>query len=229
MMSMVLPYWNRNAATNEAMWLIDKHYRALDLEVLVVDDGSKEEFVPAGEWPFLRVIKLPRKDMAMNPCVPINVGAREARGDILILSNPEVKHHVPVLQEMRAELERTGPMGYVLSACKYDRDGTWHCHSSLVNEQGYRDQYRQPKNSGFHFCAMFYRTLWDKAGGFDEDYRAGSSYDDPDWVNRVASAGGIFRMRDDLVVEHTRNGAESNYASGMLERNKALFFDKWPQ
>lgn len=228
MISMVMPYWNRNAATNRAMWLIEKQYKNLDLEIVIVDDGSKEEFIPEGDWPWIKIIKLPRKDVAMDSCVPINRGVQESTGDIIVLTGPEMLHINPVLQEMQKELEATGPMGYVSCAVWYERDKQWHAHSSLVRD-GQRDNYKQPVNSAFHFCTMLYRTLWDKAGGFDEEYRDGSHWDDPDWVNRVARAGAVFKIRDDLVIEHTRDGAETCWPSGGSDRNKALFMRKWPQ
>ena len=227
---MVMPYWNRSAATNRAMWLIERHYkidRDMDLEVVLVDDGSKNEFIPDGNWPWINIIKLPRKDIALNSCVPINRGVKESKGDVIVLTGPEMLHNTPVLPQMLEELEATGPMGYVSAAAWYETDKKWHAHSSLVSD-GYRDNYKQPVNSSFHFCTMLYRTLWDKAGGFDEEYRDGSHWDDPDWVNRVNRAGAIFKMRDDLVVEHTREGANTEWPSGGSDRNKALFMRKWP-
>ncbi len=227
MISMVMPYWNRNAATNRSMWLLNKHYEHIDMEIIVVDDGSKEEFIPEGHWPKVRIIKLPRKDVAMCGCTPINVGVMNAIGDVIVLTNPEMLHNQPVLEQMLAELDATGPMGYIAAAAWYEREKQWHAHSSLIRD-GQRDNYKQPINSAFHFCTMLYRTLWDKAGGFDEEYREGSHWDDPDWVNRLARAGAIFKMRDDLVVEHTRDGAETCWPGGGTDRNKALFMRKWP-
>lgn len=225
--SIVAPYWNRNGAANIALRLIDQHYKHLDLQYVMVDDGSKEEFVPEGDWPWLDIVKLPRKDVAMNPCVPINVGVKYAKGDVIVLTNPEIRHNTPVLEQMLQSLMEAGENGYVSAACWYERDRSWHAHSCILVD-GQRDNYRQPKGSAFHFCTMFFRTLWDKAGGFDEEYRDGVGWDDPDWVNRVHRAGGVFVMRDDLVVEHVRDGAETQWNSGGMDRNKALFMRKWP-
>lgn len=226
MISMVMPYWNRNEATNNSMALIAKHYRHLDMEVVVVDDGSREEFVPRGDWPFLKIHKLPRKDEAKNPCVPINYGVNHSTGEVIVLTNPEIKHNDPVLEKMLDQLEDTGEDGYVSAACWYEREKQWHAHSCLLVD-GQRDNYKQPAGSAFHFCTMLYRTLWDKAGGFDEEYRDGVGWDDPDWVMRLSRAGAKFVMRDDLVVEHVRDGAETQWGNG-ADLNKALYMRKWP-
>ena len=127
---------------------------------------------------------------------------------------------------MREELRDLGENGYVLAACWYEAEQKWHCHSSLT-AGGYHENIKQPVGSGFHFCAMLNRSLWDKAGGFDEEYREGSYYEDPDFVNRIARAGGIFKIRDDLVVEHVRDGCEAVGWRGR-DRNEALFKQKWP-
>lgn len=220
MISVILPYWRRAEVTARSLALYDKHYKELEFEVVLVDDGSGDV---DGDYPWLRIIRLPLKDYAKNPCVPINAGVRAANGDVLVLSNPEVLHNNPVLLQMKQELDSLGENGYVLAACWCEDDKKWHCHSHIT-AGGYHEQLRQPKGSGFHFCAMLNRSLWDKAGGFDEDYRDGRAFDDPDWVMRVNRAGGVFKIRDDLVVEHVRRGAVANWSGG---DNKNLYLRKW--
>lgn len=222
MISVILPYWKRPEVTHRSLVLYQKHYEGvLDFEVILVDDGSHDF---DASYPWLRIEKLPKKETAKNPCVPINHGVRVSKGNIIVLSNPEILHNSPVLPQMLEELQRMGEMGYVLAACWYELDKKWHCRSDLVAD-GWHHNIRQPKGSGFHFCGMMYRSLWDKTGGFDEAYRDGWCYDDPDFVNRVAKAGGVFKVRDDLVVEHIREGALANWN---LPDNRNIFEAKWP-
>jgi GT2 family glycosyltransferase len=84
-----------------------------------------------------------------------------------------------------------------------------------------------PPGSDYHFMAMMHRSLWKAAGGFDEDYRQGAGYDDPDFVLRLHRAGAKFCIRDDLVVEHTRSCAHARWTPEQYARNRALFFSKW--
>jgi len=227
-MSIVMPYWRRAEVTKRSLELYRQHYEgALDFEVVLVDDGSHD--FEEDRFPWLKVIRLPLKDVPKNPCVPINAGVLVSRGDVIVLTNPEILHNRPVLGDMLATLRELGENGYVLAACWYEREKQWHCHSHLTESGWHRGgSVKQPIGSGFHFCAMLNRSLWDRAGGFDEDYRDGSHYDDPDWVNRVARAGAIFKIRDDLVVEHIRDGCYTDWPSGAADRNKALFMSKWP-
>ena len=39
MISLILPYWNRQGATDRSLELMARHYRELHLEVIVVDGG----------------------------------------------------------------------------------------------------------------------------------------------------------------------------------------------
>lgn len=227
MISIILPYWKRPEVTATCLGLYDKHYKdKLAFEVVLVDDGS-DDLMDCWytEYSWLKIVKLPKKDHPKNPCVPINKGVENSVGDVIVLSGPDIHHTVPVLPQMQEELQKMGSNGYVLAACWYEREKQWHCHSHITQD-GFHQQTRQPKGSGFHFCAMLNRTLWEKAGGFDEDYREGAYFDDPDWVNRVARAGGDFRIRDDLVVQHVRQGAECNW-NGYNE-NREMFNRKWP-
>lgn len=227
MLSLILPYWDRQEATDRSLALLAERYAdLLDLEIVIVDDGSPVPYKAPQDYPLrLRIVRLPPKDGPKNPCVPINVGVNASDGDIIVLSNPEILHDMPVLPGMLDELERLGPDGYVLAAAWCPEEKQWHCHSTISGDRSTGE--RQPAGSGFHFCAMFHRSLWDKASGFDEDYRDGAGYDDPDWVNRAARVGAKFVIRDDLVVTHPKTGARTKWPEGGYARNRALFMQKW--
>lgn len=225
MISLILPYWQRQAATDAALARMAALYFDIDLEVIVVDDGSPVPYIRREGYPFaVRSVRLPVKSGPLNPCVPINVGAAVARGDILAISNPEIMHRTAVLPAMRDELERLGVLGYVLAACWSPEQKRWHCHSTIA---GPRFGIDLPAGSGFHFLAMLHRSLWEEAGGFDIAYRKGAGYDDPDFVMRLERAGARFVIRDDLVVEHPRGGARSAWTPAQFERNRQLFISKW--
>ena len=234
--SIILPYWERHDATVEGLRNLIFAYRNgdLDVEIIVVDDGSRDEPArhavnevsiidnPRGNGPHpprprvhLKLVELPLKDGPLNPCVPINAGVRESTGDYLLLSNPETHHRSAILQAMVEEAERGGPLTYVLAAAFCPETQGWHCHSVFAK-------------AGYHFCSLLKRSLFDAAGGFDEEYRDGACYDDPDFVERLLKAGAKFVFRDDLIVDHYKTGASIAWPAPMWERNRDLFFKKWP-
>jgi len=227
MISLILPYWDRQLATDEALQLMAEHYRHLDLEIIVIDDGSPLAFSPLPSSLSVTLGRLPAKNNPLNPCVPYNRGVVVSRGEYIALSNPEILHKRPVLEAMRDEIERGGDTTYVMAAAWCPEQKRWHAHSSRSRRDDNDVGVYVPRGADYHFMTMMRRELWDAAGGFDEDYRAGAGYDDPDFVRRLDRAGARFVMRDDLVVEHPRRGAHAAWTAAMFARNRALFMSKW--
>lgn len=224
---MVWAYWQRQAVADRSCALLAAHYGDLDLELIVVDDGNAEPYrVPSG-MPFpVTVVRLPVKHAPLNPCVPLNRGVEVARGEIIAISGPEMMHRRPVLEQMREELGGNDRK-YVLAAVWFPERKSWHCHSTNKRSDNGDVGSMLPPGADYHFMSMLHRALWDDAGGFDEDYRDGAGYDDPDFVLRLHRAGAQFVIRDDLVVEHVREGARAGWTPEMFARNRALFMRKW--
>lgn len=216
MISVCVPHWNRPAELERMYREYAILYAGLDFEFSVCDDGSRGH-VPGPPRGVLTV--LPAKDHALNPCVPLNAAVANSSGDIIVLTGPEIEHRTPVLGAMAYNL---GPDDYAMAACR-DVSGPWLCGSHVRGGENGRGP--MPSGSGFHFCALLHRSLFDRAGGFDEDYRAGQAFEDNDWLFRLERAGARFRMRDDCVVWHHRT--PTAWPDGGHERNRRLFGDKW--
>lgn len=225
--SLVLPYWDRQGVADRSIARLAELYADLDMEVVVVDDGNATPYaVPRlTPWP-VRVIRLPVKNRPLNPCVPYNRGVEAAWGDCIALSGTEMLHETPVLADMQQELERGGRDTYVSAAVRAAESKRWHAHSSLRTWEKVCGV-EMPKGAQFHFMTMLSRGLWNRCGGFDEGYRDGAGYDDPDLVLRLDRAGARFVTRDDLVVEHVRGGARAKWTDEMFERNRRIFVSKW--
>ena len=222
MISLILPYWDRQEAADRAFALLDRHYRGLDLEVIVVDDGNRVPFRAPDTGLNVRVIRLPLKDEPKSPCTCWNVGVEAARGDIVVLSCVEILHESPVLEQMADAVREIGPKGYVLAAAWCPDEGKWHCHSTV----------NPPFNAvgtGQAFCGAMFKALYHEAGGWDEEYRDGAGYEDCDFINRMLKAGAVFVKRDDLVVTHPKDGARIAWKPEMFARNRDLYARKWPE
>lgn len=97
--SIILPYYNRKDKIKITLDSYQNFYRGIhDLEIIIVDDGSSEEhklndIVNDYELD-IKLINLPPKKSKneVNPCYPYNVGVRNSRGNILVLSSPETFH-----------------------------------------------------------------------------------------------------------------------------------------
>jgi len=210
-----MPYYMRQEALDRSLESLRRLNWAYELEIVIADDGSP---VPV-RAPGCIVESLPVKHHALNPCVPMNRAVARSTGDVIVLTGPEIEHRTPVLGPMIMTL---GPDDYVIAACQ-DVSGRMLCGSAIRGGEDGRGA--MPAGSGFHFCAMLQRQLFERAGGFDEDYRDGQAFDDNDWLFRLERAGARFHMRDDLVVWHHQ--VPCAWPVGGHERNRRLFEAKW--
>lgn len=203
-----------------------KLYPKTRLEIIVVDDGSPDKAViDPGEYPWpVNVIRLPDKAEAKNPCVAFNVGVKATKADIILLTNPEVVHRTPILVLMRDELRLMGRKGYIAAACW--GKGMWYCHSTDEPPDEKVGRAKRPSGSGFHFCSMLHRSLYEEVGGFSEEYRDGQAYEDNDFLWKLHKAGAVFSIKDDLVTEHL-SCPRTIWPKGGAERNRAIFEAKW--
>jgi GT2 family glycosyltransferase len=225
MISVVMPYWQRADILRANVAHYCKLYSGLDIEIVIVDDGSPERAAAPSSPPFaVRIVRLPDKTVAKNPCIPLNAGVAEARGEIIVLTNPEVVHRAPILAAMREHLNEIGPLGYIAAACR--GRGWWYCHSTDMPPNEAVGRVPSPPGAGLHFCSMLHRGLFDRAGGFDERYRDGQGYEDNDFLWRLHSAGARFMICDDLVCDHVMC-PPAEWPAGGAARNREIFEKTW--
>lgn len=213
MISICMPYWQRQRELDRSLAAYRSLYADLDLEISICDDGSPDPVVAHG----CVVTYLPKKDIGLNPCVPMNAAVRASSGDVIVLTNPEIEHSEDVLSGMLSMLDSRS---YITVACR-DVDGRWLAGP----EVDYRAEGRMPVPAGahFHFCAMLTRDLFEEAGGFDEDYRQGRACEDNDWLWRLNAMGAEFKLAPGVVWHR-----ETRHAySGSGRTNRDLLLSKW--
>jgi hypothetical protein len=216
MISLILPYWDRQEAANKSFELLEKHYKGLELEVIVVDDGNVIPFKKPSVELDIKVIRLPTKTVPMCPATVWNAGVAAAEGDIVVLSCIEILHDTPILEQL-AQVEGKE---YALAAAWCPEEQKWHCHSSVTVPTC-------PDGSGIAFCAAIRKEFFQQVGGFDENYRKGAGYEDRDFIWKLHEAGAKFIHRDDLVVTHPKSGATIHWADGSFEINQSYYLKKW--
>ena len=210
-----MPYWVRQEALDRSLAAYQRVYGGrLDLEISICDDGSPKQVRAPG----CTVTTLPRKDIGLNPCVPINAAVRASSGEVIVLTNPEIEHREDVLTGMLAMLEHADD--YITVACR-DVGGLWLAGP----EVDYTKHGRLPVPAGahFHFCAMLRRELFDKVGGFDEGYRHGRACEDNDWLWSLHEAGARFRLAPGVVWHYQTPHAYQ----GTHESNKGRLKARW--
>jgi len=245
MISIVTAYHNRKDLLITTLKTISNSI-IKDVEFILVDDCSSDEHRVEDliyEFPFLRVIRVEQKDKwYINPCVVFNKGFREAKGDIVILQNPECLHVGDILERA----SQIGVSEYLSFGCysidKYkteqinllsdlskinllniiepnprpvgsDGDNGWYNHSI------YRPM-------GYHFCSVIHKSNLDDLGGFDERYADGIAYDDNEIMVRIKRMGLKINIVNNPFVVHQWHYSSNNYqhldASKLIQKNRDL-------
>jgi GT2 family glycosyltransferase len=169
-----------------------------------VDDCSDEEHRLEDlteKFPFLKIIRLEKENKwYVNPCIPFNIGFKEAKGEKIIIQNPECFHAddilsfvdsnltdsnylsfacysineltTSVINEIRNHSDILNEKTYVQRAVTYDGDEGWYNHSSY-------------RPCGFHFCSAITKKNLEELGGFDERYANGIAFDDDEFLHRL--------------------------------------------
>jgi len=208
MISIVTAYYNRKKLFQETLKSIARS-KFKDFELIAVDDGSLPEHRIEDlsfEFPFLRVIRLePENKWYINPCVPFNIGMREAKGDIIVLQNPECLHVHDVLTYMSKNVNDSNYI--TISTYGFNQVLTdsipRHCANGtlvyLLNSQPQQPYvgwdsigwYNHPRFRPvyYHFCSAMTRNNMAKLKGFDEKFAHGIGFDDDELLVRIVLLG----------------------------------------
>lgn len=210
--SIIFPYYDKpelmstlsNFHFNYSLSHDDKY------EVIVVED-SKNNLdkdmhgilmdIAQGYSKHCRVVQDPLP--SYNSANKYNVGAKEAQGDIIILSNPETHHLTDVLSYLdkcdftnkyyvmdclNAELVATPNQGYVYKFLE------WYQHPTI--------------NRQYHFCSAISKENYYRVGGFPLILTGGIAYEDDFFLARVKQAGIEVISEHNEVVAHINHPRE---------------------
>jgi GT2 family glycosyltransferase len=211
--SIVVPTCNRLSALQRVMAGIAAQAvpPATEIEVVVVDDGSKD-----GTWPWLQTVGRERGWIVLNqpnsgPATARNRGVRSATGDILLFLGDDT---VPQPGWLMAHLEEHRLFGSagalaVLGHTAFPSDGD-SPFMRFINEYGAQFGYSiidNPRAVAFNF---FYtsnvslpRGEFTRHGGFREDFPA-AAWEDIEFAYR-AQRGGLslcYQPRARTIHEH---------------------------
>lgn len=116
--SIVIAYFNRKDQLLITLESIKKS-NYLNKEIIIVDDNSREDqkveaFINRFKGNLdIKVITITEKEKTwVNPCIPYNIGIKEAQGDIIVLQNPEVMHVGDCLDFINSNLEEKDWMSF---------------------------------------------------------------------------------------------------------------------
>ena len=241
MISVITAYYNRKKLFIKTLESIASSNTKENFEVIAVDDGSDEHERLEDlivKYPFLKVIRLDKKNKWYNnSCIPFNEGFKAAKGDKIIIQNPECYHLDDVLDYVSNNCNNKE---YLSFACfSLDKDSTDAIElkynketiETFINDETkhsrkdgcfgwYNHSVKRPE--AFHFCTAITSDNLRKLGGFDEMYSLGIGYDDNEFIRRVRKFLSL-KFVDDIIVLHQNHYNPKSKSFQNRKYSKSLY------
>lgn len=221
MISIVTAYYNRKQLFINTLQSIKQQDSKYLLEVIAVDDGSDEnerleDLI--SQFPFLKVIRLEKKNKWYhNSCIPFNIGFNAAKGEKIIIQNPECFHYGNILNFTENNLLQNT---YISFGCfSLDKTSTNNINEIFAEKkigeviQKNNDFARNDGDAGwynhsiyrpraYHFCTAITKKDLQSLGGFDELFALGNAYDDDEFLSRIKKKNLEIHFIDNELVLH---------------------------
>ena len=225
MISIVMTYFNRLPLLRHTLSTI-KLSKKRDVEIIIVDDFSSEQHSLnqiQKEFSSLDIHIINMRDIAItkdyyNPCIPFNVGFRHAKGDIIVIQNPECCHMGDVLDYVSTHLTDENYLSFHCFASTRDQIEALHSNNSIVipekQELGPRGGcwyvHEQHRPFAWHFTSAITRSNLKQLNGFDERFAQGRGGDDVEFLYRVQHLGLNIKFVSEPFVIHQWHSKDPN-------------------
>jgi GT2 family glycosyltransferase len=187
-----------------------------DCEIIVVADGDSDGSWKLAEEAGMRVVRIPESG---GPARARNLGAREARGDILFFVDADVLMSPETVQLVLAAFQ-TDP-GLAALFGSYDDDpsaGNFLSQYKNLFHHYVHQTARETATTFWSGCGAIRREIFASMGGFDEDFRR-PSIEDVELGYRLTKAGYRIRLIKEIQVKHLKRwGVRSLLRADILYR-----------
>lgn len=229
MISVVMAYYNRKQLLLNTLESIKKFSNDVPYEIIVVDDGSSAEH-QLRDIKAIKLVEIPKeKKTWVNSCIPFNVGFKEAKGDIIVIQNPECAHNGSILQYTK---DNVNDSNYISFGCySLPENGDKNIINRVVPVEGQAGWYNNSRFRpvGYHFCSAITKKNLNGLGGFDERFAHGIDYDDNEFLTRIKRKNLDVRIVDEPFVFHQYHYTPGYRPAGCSNRelfNQILKEDK---
>jgi glycosyltransferase involved in cell wall biosynthesis len=198
MVSIIIPTYN---AEKFMPGLLDSIFNQAieDMEVIIVDDCSKDRTVEIAKRYPVRVIQLERNE---GPAKARNIGAKEAKGDIIFFLDADVIVMDGTIKEAKDYFERDPSAKCVIGICETEplnkgfvpKYMAMFEYIHLIGREGNRVSVFAPR------CGAIRRDFFLQIGGYNESYR-GADVEDFELARRVNRTDSII-LNDRIRVRH---------------------------
>lgn len=239
LVSIITVNFNHSHVTDE---FLDAFYRTNqypNYEIIVVDNGSKENPVPAWSFKYPHV-KFVRSERNLGFAGGNNLGVTYAKGDLLFFVNNDTEFTVGLIQTLVDNIAKHPKTGMISPKIRYFQDpeilqyagytemnyftARNACIGQFEKDQGQFDQLTGFTGFGHGAAMMITREAINKAGLMAENYFL--YYEELDWGARIRKAGFEIRLDMGALIYHKESvsvGQKSALKEFFMNRNRILF------
>ena len=244
--SIVIAYYNRRKLLLNTLYSITKTQYKGALEIIIVDDASMDnqklrDFPKMFSSLNIKLVEInPAKKWWINPCVPYNIGFSFARGEKIIIQNPECFHMFDIISYTENNLKLNDYLAfgsYAIGPQKTAQINKLNNVNTIIEdvrsiitpmntthktkEKWYNHSVFNP--GAINFCCSIMKENLNDLGGFDERYAKGIAKDDREFVVRIQKKGMNIVYVDDLFVVHQCHGYTNYGNKKLVDINNKLF------
>ncbi|WP_022883443.1 glycosyltransferase family 2 protein [Glaciibacter superstes] len=211
--------------------------RPLATAVVIVDnfttDADAEDTRELADWMGWELVAS-RRNLGFG--AGMNAGVERARKlgcTTFLLLNPDARVEPDVVEALFSEC-RENPLCAVAPRIVREDGRLWFSGATVLVDRGSTSTESGADSSAANgwitgACVTIHERLWERIGGFDNDYFL--YWEDIDLSWRLTEAGGRLLVRDDLIAVHSVGGTQSSSGKSPLYvyyncRNRMLFASK---
>nr|MBC7244109.1 glycosyltransferase [Chloroflexota bacterium] len=220
MISIVIPVHNAAHTLSECLQAIQGSSYT-EYEVLVVDDASADESAQVAAQYGCRLIRLTEN---VGAAQAKNIGAKEAKGDIILFTDADIVLQPDTLSIVAAHFQDpsiAGVVGLLGERLRYSNFSS-HFKNLWMNYTYRRLAASKDAERGVGVfltsIAAIRKEIFEQMGGFDPGYRGASVTEDIEFGQRLLSAGHKIRLDSRLAVEHLKHYSFSGLLRTDFER-----------
>jgi len=207
--SVIIPAYNSARTIAETLRSLQNQDCKKPFEVIVVDDGSRDNTVGEAKKFGKSGVKVVKQRHG-GPAKARNTGAKEAMGGIIMFTDADCVPESSWVREMAMPFSDRSIAG-VQGIYRTRQKGIAPLFAQAEIEQRY-DRMAKERNIDFigSYSAAYMRGLFLELKGFDESFPAASG-EDPELSFRLAKAGHKMVFNPNAVVYHTHPESVSKY------------------
>ena len=221
--SIIIPLYNAENTLEKCLTAIFNS-RYQNFEVLVVDDGSKDNSIKIAESFPCKILKLTHNQ---GPSVARNWGAKNAKGHVLLFIDSDIVIKRDTL-DLFVDSLKSYPAVFGIYTQKPGTDKLLTLYQNFYAHKSMK-QTRDLTSVLYSYCVAIEKKVFDEVGGFDQSW-VRATFEDVEFGLRVTENGHQIYLNKNIEVVHYPNfdlkRFAKNYFYKSLDLSKFMFSRK---